>query len=172
MARKSIALAMLVGGLVLGLSGPVGGGESIPFQYSPTSGPPGTVIEASGDDCGLSALNEVVLVLSTPGEGSEIASATIPVTNEGDWSGTLTVPEGTPPGDYDLQAFCTNKPPEGVGSQAVDPPANVEFTYQPDPGPFTVTGAPAPPPTTAPAPTAPASAAPAPVVAGTPSFTG
>ena len=153
-AHKSIVLAMLVGGLVLGLSSRVGAGGDATFEYSPTSGPPGTVIQVSGGDCGLNVLNEVVVVLSTPGEdGSVIASVTIPVMNDGTWTGTLTVPDGTPPGDYDLQAFCTNIVQDnGVGSQAVDPPANVEFIYLPNPGPFAVTGAPSPPTTVPPVP--------------------
>jgi len=179
---RRITFGLLVAGVVLATPGVASSGFDMTFEYSPTSGPPGTVISVSGTDCfpsGEEFPSRVDVVLSTPGgEGTVIVSGTFTPNQEtGAWSGTLTVPAGTAPGPYDIQAFCYLLDESGgdLGTDAVGPPgppAINNFTYTPNPGPFTVT-APAPTPAPpAPAGTDPvAPGAPAPVVAA-PSFTG
>jgi hypothetical protein len=57
-----------------------------------------------------------------------VASATIPVRTDGQWSGSLVVPAGTPPAEYVLAARCVYP-----GFDEFDP-----VVYAP--GTFTVTG--------------------------------
>lgn len=181
MYRRGLALCALTATMLLSLGGTAGGGggEEFAFSYSPQSGPPGTVITVSGTDCvGPEADTRVQVVLSTQG-GTVIATGFSPLIvfgGGGNWTVMITVPLGTPPGTYDLQAFCGEA---GVGvfpASVPNPAGTLPFvTYTP--GQFVVPTSP-PPATAAPAPAPTAEPAPVPVappaatVAAAPQFTG
>lgn len=111
------ALAVLLSGVVgaatlvvPNLGAIASGTESGPtFQSSPGRGLTGTSIRASGTGCVLpdttTAGDGVIVDLHTS-DGPVVASATIPVRTDGQWSGTLVVPGGTPEADYLLAARC------------------------------------------------------------------
>lgn len=92
-----------------------------------------------GQRCATEVDTRVEVVLSTQGaNGTIIASAFSPVIpandEEGNWTVMITVPTGTAPGTYDLQAFCTiveGGSGDSVSALQVNPPAgNVGFiTY-------------------------------------------
>lgn len=161
MRRTVLALSAILGALLLPLVGAAGAGISRPdFDYDPKSGPAGTVITASGD-CSIFQPNgaadaegpalpagsglTATVELSDP--SGVLATATVdqdPVL--GTWEAQLTVPEGTPPGDYDLDAWCTFAPvntgrPAGLDPDGVDRPAgSLVFPYATQT--FTVTAQP------------------------------
>ncbi|MDP8991726.1 MAG: hypothetical protein M3N31_01505 [Actinomycetota bacterium] len=119
-------LAAVLGVAVLGVATPVRGNtlptlgdvlallpNSAPFNATPLSGGPGTVIRVSGvcgfpkdvADLGVSLIGEpeVVVTLGT----SPPVIATLPIIDdEGNWAGTLTVPSTATPGTYPLNAVC------------------------------------------------------------------
>ena len=118
-------LAAVLGVAALGVATPVRGApiptledvlallpNSAPFNATPFSGGPGTVIRVSGvcgfpedvADLGVDLVGEpqVVVTLGT----SPPATATLPTDDEGNWAGTLTVPSTATPGTYPLNAVC------------------------------------------------------------------
>ena len=109
----AILLSGVVGAAALvvpNLGSIASGAESGPtFASSPGAGPTGTAIEASGTGCLLPATTTagdgVIIDLHTDA-GPVVASATIPVRTDGQWSGSLVVPAGTSAADYVLAARC------------------------------------------------------------------
>lgn len=199
MRRTIVAATAALAALLVPLAGAAGAGAPLPdFDYTPTSGPAGTVITASGDcsiflsaagapeslgdepDSPAGIIASVEVQLSGP--GGALASTTEEVNTDGTWEAQLTVPDGTEPGDYDLDAACIfgGVLPEGgrgLSAAAVDAPAGNGFIGVYATQIFTVT---APATTTTAAPTsstaAPTSttrpAAAAQAVRAAPSFTG
>lgn len=125
-----------------------GGPECYGFSIDPTSGPAGTVINVQAVLGACTAEGTTVILwdnLPPSGEiGSPILAETDVSPGAGNATGTLTVPDGTAPGDYRV-------------AMAASGDARCEAT-------FTVTGAPTPLETTT-------TAAPAAVVAQ-PAYTG
>jgi hypothetical protein len=127
----------LVGACVAGLfvaltAGVAAGGAQVVLTIEPTSGPPGTVITGTVEFCDDGS-DSMRLELLNP--GGEVVADTgffnpTGVSGVGQ-QGTITVPEGSPPGAYTVRVTCNNLPPD----------------QQTDTAPFTVTGeaAPAPP---------------------------
>ncbi len=109
----AVLLAGVVGAATLvvpNLGSIAAGSESGPtFASTPERGLTGTRIEASGTGCLLPATSTagdgVIIDLHTA-DGPVVASATIPVRRDGQWSGALVVPAGTPAADYRLAARC------------------------------------------------------------------
>lgn len=134
------------------------------ITVDPSSGPAGTVVTVSGDDCAFPQQIEQPRGEPSPfqvdlwfeaGEQSAQAPA-----QQGSWSHEFTVPEGTAPGVYLITAACYNG--EGEIRRLLGTYNDGEFTV-PEP-PTTTTVA----PTTTAAPTttvAPTSAAPTTTVA-------
>ena len=114
-SRRTLAvlLSSVVGAATLAvpnLGAIASGTESGPtFQSSPGSGLTGTAIEAAGTGCVLpdstTAGDGVIVDLHTT-DGPVVASATIAVRTDGQWSGTMVVPAGTPVAAYKLAARC------------------------------------------------------------------
>jgi hypothetical protein len=150
--RKLVGGAALVGLFVIFTAGVAVGGGQVVLTIEPTSGPPGTVITATVQTCD-SGSESMRLELINP-SGQVVADTGFfqptGVTFVGE-QGTITVPEGSPPGTYTVRVTCNNLPPD----------------LATDTAPFEVTGQPA-----SPAPAAPPQPAPAePVIEG-PVFTG
>ncbi len=109
----AILLSGVVGAAALvvpNLGSIASGAESGPtFASSPGAGRTGTAIEASGTGCLLPATTTagdgVIIDLHTHA-GPVVASATIPVRTDGQWSGSLVVPADTSAADYVLAARC------------------------------------------------------------------
>ncbi len=84
------------------------GPSGVPFVGSPEAGPTGTTIAVSGTGCFLVGTREpgegVVVRLKSHGE--VFAYATVPVGDDGAWSGSLAVPAGTPDRRHHLEARC------------------------------------------------------------------
>ncbi|HYF45295.1 MAG TPA: VCBS repeat-containing protein, partial [Acidimicrobiales bacterium] len=80
----------------------------VPFESSPEEGQTGTSIEVSGADCLLpdSDIPGDGVVVRLKSEGQVVAYTTVPVAEDGTWSGTLYVPAGTPVRQHWLQARC------------------------------------------------------------------
>ncbi len=99
----AILIAGVVGAATLvvpNLVSVASGTESGPtFASSPDAGLTGTPVEASGTGCLLPATTTagdgVIVDLHTT-DGPVVASATIPVRSDGQWSGALVVPAATP----------------------------------------------------------------------------
>ena len=149
MIRSAVVAATIAAGVLA--SGVAGAGPQ-PFDYSPTSGPVGTLITASGgpptSECpGLIRIRFEQLNGELAAPGSENGTGLFHPS--GSWTVQIDVVEGIQPGDYQLRVTCSD-PDTSFG-----------------PVPFTVTG-PAPPavPET---PAVPAAAQPVPAQ---PAFTG
>lgn len=162
------------------------------FAYSPTSGPAGTVITASGncDDLGFPAAAQSaddaagfagetgMVTLELSDNGTNLAQTTVDMNMDRSWEAMLTVPANTPAGEYDLDATCQimfeqdesgrsqGSPDDAFGAFVMEVEYNTQI--------FTVTAQPAttagPTSTAGPTTTAPAVAAQA--VRTQPSFTG
>jgi len=150
MIRRALVGAAIAAG-VLASSGVAGAGPQ-PFDYSPTSGPVGTLITASGGppttECpGLIRIRFEQLNGELAVPGSENGTGLFHPT--GSWTVQIDVVDGIQPGDYQLRVTCSD-PDTSFG-----------------PVPFTVTG-PAPP-TEPEVPGVPAAAEPVPAQ---PRFTG
>jgi len=76
------------------------------FTSSPRSGPPGTVITASGTGC-PGATNEGGVSLAPVGSQQPTAAVKIKPNAKGNWSSTLKVPSNAPVGEYLVSAICT-----------------------------------------------------------------
>lgn len=108
-SRVAAAMAAIGVGAVLGGAAPAGGALLTPFSMSPTSGPGGTAVSVSGTGCspGLllsSSLDRVVVTVSTVPS----VTAQMPVTSNGSWSGSLTIPAGVVPGPAPVAALCVS----------------------------------------------------------------
>jgi hypothetical protein len=77
-----------------------------PFNVSPTSGPPGTVVNVSGSGCSpgltVSPSQDYVSISST----SLPLNSQIPVAANGSWSGSFTIPQNTLPLPAVIAAAC------------------------------------------------------------------
>jgi hypothetical protein len=135
--RRAVVVIVLGLSLVfVGITVAIGGGLA-PMSISPSQGPPGTVIEVESDfPCLIGGDGEIVgtglgqiigeVQLGLFDESDNlVASGTVQMNEDGTWTGSITVPEGTPPGLYLVRAECTIK-------------GQVVFEY--DPQRFTVTG--------------------------------
>jgi len=80
----------------------------VPFESSPEEGPTGTTIEVSGAECLLpdSDVPGEGVVVRLKSQGRVVAFDTLPVAEDGTWSGTLAVPAGAPVRQHWLQARC------------------------------------------------------------------
>lgn len=163
MARTRNALlvaGLLVGGAALAGGAPPAGADYVPFTIvDPTQGPPGTVITAKGDTWCATTTQEpgqniqpgipgsVVVEFGTlawpPDLGTEaeldevLVTTNATVGSDGMWSATITIPEGTPPGqgygvlghctvEYEAETTTTTEPPSTSTSSSIvdiDPPA-------------------------------------------------
>lgn len=109
MLRLRIAVALIVGVLVLGTS--TAGAQAPPEGVPPltvTGSPvePGGTIVVSGEGCrGGSAV--MIGVLDALAEGVLVSGAVMPGA-EGAWSSTLQIPPSTGPGVYPVTARCTD----------------------------------------------------------------
>ncbi len=88
---------------------PAGAALLTSFSMSPTSGPGGTAVSVSGAGCspGLllsSSLDRVVVTVATVPP----VTAQIPVTSNGSWSGSVTIPAGAVPGPAAVAALCVS----------------------------------------------------------------
>jgi hypothetical protein len=195
MRRALIVLSAACLAVLLPFAGTAGAGITHFFDYSPVSGPPGTVISANGDcsvflepvgaalaeSDGPSGLLGTVTVELRKG-ATVLDTVTEPMNSDGTWAIDVTVPDATPAGDYDLAGECfLPLTAEGRPSTvAADAPAGIQpgVTYVYGLQPFTVTAQPTsttagPATTTTAGPTSttrPAVAAQA--VRAAPSFTG
>jgi hypothetical protein len=156
MIRSAVVAATIAAGVLA--SGVASAGPQ-PFDYSPTSGPVGTLITASGgpptSECfGLIRIRLEQLNGDLAGPGTENGTGLFHPS--GSWTVQIDIPEGIgiQPGDYQLRVTCSD-PGTSFG-----------------PVPFTVT-APAPP-TEPEAPAVPAAAEPVPAqpLVAPPVFTG
>lgn len=105
----ALAILALLG---LGSAAVVGAQDGGPtFVYSPTSGAPGTRIQLSGTcpfgaggrgDAAFVRLARVVSAGETPFD----TSVTMPVREDGTFSGELVVPADAPPDEYELRMNC------------------------------------------------------------------
>jgi hypothetical protein len=157
MRRTFLVLSTALVALLLPLAGTSGAGITRFFDYSPQSGPPGTVISASGNCSdflepvgapaadGPSGLVGTVTVELRKG-ATALDTVTEPMNVDGTWAIDLTVPAGTAAGDYDLAGECffpltAEGRPSAV---AADAPAGIEpgVTYVYGLQPFTVTAQP------------------------------
>jgi hypothetical protein len=158
-ATAGVAVAALLTGT------PAGAQELLPIDVSPTSGPPGTLITVSGEECiGEGGPGVVdVSVFFDDEEDPAFGFSTEPgeVADDGTWSIAFIFEDTDPPGLYDVTATCfVDAESEEV---IVDYDfVTVELTKPPAPP---TTQPPTTPPTTPPAPPA------APVVEE-PTFTG
>ena len=160
MLRRATAVAAVA--ITASLVAPaVGAGPALDWTYSPTEGPPGTVITVEGtcvDDANMWEAVQLSLLLPF----AELDRRIEPITPGVPWSFTLTVPADAEPFEAEVAKQCANLDAGGnfAGGEAT--------TRQP----FTITAAPAPP-TTAPPVSDPGDDTPAPPpVAAAPSFTG
>jgi len=156
MIRSAVVAATIAAGVLL--AGVAGAGP-LPFDYSPTSGPVGTLITASGgpptSECfGLIRIRLEQLNGDLAAPGTENGTGLFHPS--GSWTVQIDIPEGIgiQPGDYQLRVTCSD-PDTSFG-----------------PVPFTVTE-PAPPSVPA-APAAAAAAQPVPAqpLQAPPVFTG
>jgi hypothetical protein len=121
--------------------------ESLPLDITPTSGPGGTVITASGADCARQqAFNAFVQVYFAQGD-QVLNSSVHEVSDNGTWSQQIQVPgDASPAATYSVFATCF-----------VDAGDDTDRAAEYEAVPFAVSGP---------------EAAPAAAVAGDPSFTG
>ncbi len=154
--------------------GPAGAGPFTPpltdLTVNPDVGRPGDGFTVSGGGCerivneqaaGRSAGGRFARRGNGPSQNfsvsvavafpAPVATTTVP-TSGGDWSANFTVPQGTPPGVYEVAATCLLD--SGKGRTGIGP---TPFPYES--GTYTVIADPAAPP-------------PAPAVPGAPRFTG
>jgi hypothetical protein len=158
-AAGGVAATALVGTLPVGAQE----GDLLPISVTPSSGPAGTVVTVSGEDCVSEAgPGDLVVYLfdSTSADPIEVFGGT--VTEDGAWTSQLQVEATDPPGVYDFSATCFESP-ESETIVADYDFASFELTA---PAP---TGPPAAEPTP---PAAPPAAAPATAVPAKPTFTG
>lgn len=98
------ALVLGTGALTLGLTSPAGAGG---VRLLTMSADPGTVEAGSTttvtNDEDSECFGDVEVTLGTPTEVVENTTGDI----DGDWSVTVTVPAGTPAGEYAVDATCT-----------------------------------------------------------------
>jgi hypothetical protein len=137
--------------------------EFAPLDITPTSGPAGTSITVSGDDCGGEQAFNAFVQVYFANETDVLNAVETEIAETGSWSTQIQVPAGTDPaGTYSVFATCF-----------VDNGEDVEVNLEYEEVAFDVTGdvvTPSQPaPTPAPAPTAAAPAAPVP---GDPTFSG
>jgi hypothetical protein len=131
--KRIVAFATAgVAAMALLVANPAGAQEppALPLDVDPTSGPIGTVITVSGDDC----FGEAVFTLL---EGTSLEDVTgILVENfvdaNGSWTGELVVPDTVllfedfseadvvPGEDYFVTAFCNLFPVPGEGDELLD----------------------------------------------------
>lgn len=141
-------------------------------EVSPTSGPPGTVIAISGENCISTATGSPAAIVDIELVGDS-AEAFVSVAHfdvhEGAWSAQLTVPAQADPDDvFTLTAACKALGPEDDHIPVFDyQPVEFDVTAAPTPSPST-TPPTTTPPTAAPTPTAP----PAEPIVARPTFTG
>jgi len=146
----------------------------------PTSGPPGTVITVSGEDCSTKGDTFVeVRLYDTEDVLQDEATAEVDESGfSGDWETTLTVPAGTTDyGDWTVEGDCMLRDFPALqdaraGRRVVLPaqePSRLLFPYVD--ALFTVTQ-PAPTPSSTSTPTTAPAAAAAPAVVAAPTFTG
>lgn len=139
-------------------------GPLFPMQVSPTSGPAGSVIDVSGENCDLE--EPVVYIDLVDVDTDEAVDSVDAFPDEaGSWAEELIVPEGVDPNhDYVVEAACAPFPGASpdLWYESVDFEVTGDLT--PTTGPST--------PTTEPATTEPPTAAPATPVVAEPAFTG
>ena len=135
--------------------------EFAPLDITPTSGPAGTSITVSGDDCGgEQAFNAFVQVYFAD-QTQVLDAVETEIAETGSWSTQIQVPAGTDPaGIYAVFATCF-----------VDNGEDVDVDLQYEEVAFDVTGDAVTPSQPAPTP-APTAAAPAAAVPGDPTFSG
>lgn len=155
-AAGGVAATALVGTLPVGAQA----GPLLPISVTPSSGPAGTVVTVSGDDCiGEAGPGDLVVFLfdSTSVEPIDIFGGT--VAEDGAWTFQLQFEATDPPGVYDFSATCFESP------ESEKIVADYDFAS------FELTAPPTEQPTTQPTTPAPA-AAPATAVSAKPTFTG
>jgi hypothetical protein len=79
------------------------------LQVAPTSGSPPTVISVRGDRCGKSSgpgALDVIVNLTAPDRRTGLTAAHAPVSPDGTWAATMTIPVTAAPGDYQVNATC------------------------------------------------------------------
>jgi hypothetical protein len=172
--KRILMLTALVATLAVGaIASPAGAGPIAPplsdLTVSPNTGRPGDAFTVSGSGCerivtGLSFGRSVGARFAPRGNGpsqnfsvqvavafpAPVATTTIPSSDDGSWSVDFVVPQGTPPGVYEVAATCLFD--DGGAKMGIGP---TPFPYESST--YTVPGDPA-------APAAP--------VPGTPTFTG
>jgi hypothetical protein len=135
--------------------------EFLPLDITPTSGPAGTAITVSGDDCAPEQEFNAFVQVYFANETDVLDAVETEIGGDGSWSTQISVPDGTDPaGTYAVFATCF-----------VDNGEDVEVNAEYEEVAFDVTGDVVVPPTLEPTP-APAPAAPAAPVPGNPTFTG
>jgi hypothetical protein len=187
---KRIGLIAVLVVALAGLTGPAGAGPIVlDFDYSPTSGPAGTVITASGNcydffakpaalaDAPAGFLTSGTVTLELSDGTQTLASDTVAMGDDGDWEAMVTVPANTPAGDYDLDATCfvLFESEEGArATEAADQALGLDEEYVYATQPFAVTAQPATTagPTTSAGPTTTAPAVAAQALRTQPAFTG
>jgi hypothetical protein len=143
---------------------------NVTLDVSPTSGPAGTVITVRGEDCNLTDVGLVAVLVNLEDEVPEIGDMEV-YPDAGSWSAQPAVPQDAAPGDeIVVRAAC---------GYFDSPTSEFTLVFAYEPVTFHVTGAPttAPPTTPPPTPTPPAGPAPAPAppaepVVAEPTFTG
>jgi len=107
--KRFVAIVGIVG---LGLAWtciPAGAGVSAPFQSTPATGPPGTVIHTGDNDsfCDSSGDNARVQLIDATEHVVAEGQVLVPVS--GNWAIDITVPLSAAPGDYILTATCLSE---------------------------------------------------------------
>lgn len=109
--RRIVAIVGVVGLSLAWTALPASAGASTHFVSTPASGPPGTVIHASGDsaldDSTCDIVDEDIHVeVFGPNENS-VASGDTTVNSDFTWQVDVTIPAGAAPGHYVVTAFCS-----------------------------------------------------------------
>jgi len=106
--RKVIAIAGIAGLSLVWAAVPAGAGNNPNFVSTPASGPPGTVIHASDHNFGCDSSGATVRVDLVDQNEHTVIEVQTHVTNDAIWDADLTVPAGTPAGDYVVTVDCMN----------------------------------------------------------------
>jgi len=106
-AATGLALATTLVAAPAGAQQPEPAPESLPLDITPTSGPGGTVITASGTDCARQqAFNAFVQVYLAQGD-QVVNSSVHDVSDNGTWSQQIQVPgDADPAATYSVFATC------------------------------------------------------------------
>jgi hypothetical protein len=97
------ALACVVASAVMSTAPVAATDEPPDLTVTPTSGPAGTVVTVSGDDCAFNSISIFLVKLPS----AVVAQSGTESSDNGTWSGTVTVPQGADPAaDYVVTAQC------------------------------------------------------------------